>query len=716
MPNKLYTFINIFNYESGEGEGIIRLNKIIIPIIQRDYAQGRLVPEINRVRERFLSSLYDAVEEKPITLDFIYGDIDNNGIMIPLDGQQRLTTLFLLHWYAAKKERVEKNKYIFLTMFSYETRYSARDFCKLLVDFTPSFSSETKISDEIKNQFWFPLSWEKDQTVSSMLVMIDAINEKFNKVENLWDKLEQGRISFYFLPIKDMGLTDELYIKMNSRGKPLTKFEHFKAEFEREVKNINEDLQKRISLKIDNDWTNLLWNYRSSDNLIDNGFLRYFRFICDVICYKKGDIPQEQSQDEFDLIGTYFKGSQENVELLESYFDCWVNIKEKTPSDLFLAMNQENVFKECLENFTDLMGNKSKKFTYSMKFNLYATIIFLLNRDKISDEQFIRRMRILDNLNKNSLDDIRERLTSEGINRMTFALRQIDSIILQGIINSSIKNNFNDFQLKEEAEKIEWLKNNPSDREKIYELEDHELLYGQISIIGLDNIELAPRFISLFNCDLDKISCALLATGDYSQKDRRRRQLGSTMPISWERLFHKSGNGNYDDTKKVLNELLKENITFTDDILADKANRYINKCEEVSEYPWQYYYIKYPIFRPENYGKYTWEGEEFENKPYEFFAMHTATNHSQNSYQPFLKEIDSSRINRDDLGRSLLYNNTIKVTCLNDSYQIENILTNAVETIDILQNSDGIDNENRIEIGKREIPLLVENLLTETDN
>ena len=62
--------------------------------------------------------------------------------------------------------------------------------------------------------------------------MLDAISEEFRDTKDIWMKLKGGAISFYFLPIKDLGLTDELYIKMNSRGKPLTKFEHFKAELE----------------------------------------------------------------------------------------------------------------------------------------------------------------------------------------------------------------------------------------------------------------------------------------------------------------------------------------------------------------------------------------------------------------------------------------------------------------------------------------------------
>lgn len=185
MKTNLYSFIDIFNKEFQVEKDIVQLRKIIIPIIQRDYAQGRKSPDINRIRERFLDSLYEAIINKPITLDFIYGDIDENGIMYPLDGQQRLTTLFLLHWYSAKKEKVSELEYSFLSNFSYETRYSARDFCRKLIDFTPTF--EKDISKEIINQYWFPLDWKKDPTVSSMLVVLDAIHKKFNDVNNIWE-------------------------------------------------------------------------------------------------------------------------------------------------------------------------------------------------------------------------------------------------------------------------------------------------------------------------------------------------------------------------------------------------------------------------------------------------------------------------------------------------------------------------------------------------
>ncbi|MFA7136820.1 MAG: DUF262 domain-containing protein, partial [Bacteroidales bacterium] len=204
MATTLHSFIDIFNTTFGEGQAAVRLDKIVIPIIQRDYAQGRPDPDVERVRKRFLESLYNAVTKNPITLDFVYGDVDKKGIMTPLDGQQRLTTLFLLHWYAAKKENIPNSDWQFLKKFSYETRYSARYFCVDLVDFQPTFSGI--LSKEIINQAWFPLDWQKDPTISSMLVMLDAIDVNFKDVSGLWESLKNRAITFYFLPIKDMGL------------------------------------------------------------------------------------------------------------------------------------------------------------------------------------------------------------------------------------------------------------------------------------------------------------------------------------------------------------------------------------------------------------------------------------------------------------------------------------------------------------------------------
>src|SRR5574344_2116757 len=176
METSLHSFIDIFDTKFKNNGETVALSKIIIPKIQRDYAQGRAGREVERVRTRFLEALYGAIAGEPIILDFVYGDINAEGVMTPLDGQQRLTTLFLLHWYAARKDRADAADYAFLRRFSYDTRYCARDFCtKLIDDYNPSF--ERKLSEEIVDQNWFPLDWGNDPTISSMITMIDAIDE-----------------------------------------------------------------------------------------------------------------------------------------------------------------------------------------------------------------------------------------------------------------------------------------------------------------------------------------------------------------------------------------------------------------------------------------------------------------------------------------------------------------------------------------------------------
>ena len=72
MNTTLHSFMDIFETSFTDGQETVSLKKIIIPIIQRDYAQGRIDPDINRVRDRFLASLYNAVTREPITLDFVY--------------------------------------------------------------------------------------------------------------------------------------------------------------------------------------------------------------------------------------------------------------------------------------------------------------------------------------------------------------------------------------------------------------------------------------------------------------------------------------------------------------------------------------------------------------------------------------------------------------------------------------------------------------------
>ena len=282
---------------------LLKDNKIEIPIIQRDYAQGRIGKEY--LRKTFLESLKSELDlalnnvdnEEKLKLDFVYG-ISENGKIYPLDGQQRLTTLWLLHWYVALRSgELTQEICKKLSNFTYETRITSREFCKQLcnVENWKNYTWSGNISEYIKDQSWFSSAWLQDPTISSMLNMLagtkptdeekedisDGIEENFKDIKpelfkKYWTKLTGDKcpIVFYYLPITDMGLTDDLYIKMNARGKQLSSFENLKADllgYVQKQANTDNQWKKFLTIKdgknylpslLDTEWTDLFWDYK----------------------------------------------------------------------------------------------------------------------------------------------------------------------------------------------------------------------------------------------------------------------------------------------------------------------------------------------------------------------------------------------------------------------------------------------------------------------
>lgn len=507
------------------------------------------MPKVEDIRRRFVGALKKAlINNEPVTLDFVYGEIDNNRTLIPLDGQQRLTTLFLLHWYIARREGVSEDKLAFLTKFSYATRYSAREFCKRLVspDYQPDFNRD-RLSDEITDQSWMPLDWENDPTISAMLRMIDYIHVMFNNsCNNLWPRLEAGCISFYFLPIKQLGATDDLYIKMNSRGKPLTEFENVKAEWEACIKAISpsimpqqdaEQLQHRIEQKMDLDWTDLLWPYRngqtgsSADDVVDDKFIRYLRFLTDIIYYKDEEL-KKNSSDILSIVEDLFRGSEkapEHLEFIERGFDCWLHVDIEHLFNTYLTTTPTasdpqkcvvaapvNVFAQACYTYGDMNG-RTRLFPIGRSVMLYAFLYYLQHKKTISDTQFARRIRIITNLIKQSEYELRE-------DNMPNLLRQTEYILTHGDVEEGYLS-FNANQLAEEHEKAAWLQTHADKADTLCRLENHPLLQGAIRVIGLDHIDFTDRFYSLFACDHSLVNRALLSIGDYALLVNNRFQI-----------------------------------------------------------------------------------------------------------------------------------------------------------------------------------------------
>lgn len=710
------TFQKVFGQELQDKTTI---DAIEIPIIQRDYAQGRETIGVNRIRKRFIDVLHKALTGEPIDavkLDFIYGNVEN-GKLIPLDGQQRLTTLFLLHWYIAKHENIENSEYSFLEAFSYKTRFSSQHFCNKLVQCSPDFSQPT-LSEWIKDQNWFMYSWENDPTVKSMLVVLDDLHIAFNNEKDLWSKLtaaDENPISFYFLALEEMGVTDSLYIKMNSRGKPLTPFEHFKADFEKTIKEESTELYQEFIKKVDIDWVDMFWKYRGENNEIDAEFMRFYRFVTEMICYEQ-DITIVRN--DFDLAtAVYGKDNfkaQNNLRFLFDALDSWrtlENISEffnNTLSKNQLETNKVvlfsdaiNLFSMCCHNYGKTSG-KRRSFSFINTFLLYAIQLYLINKESIANDAFIKRLRIVRNLALNSQDETRE-------TKLAGLLQDVKNIILEEKIELNSLG-FSELQKKQELDKIEWRIKHPELEHSLNQLEDHRILQGNIAIIGLDKPEQfkkqASNFIKLFNGDvhLKGISKALLTIGDYSQLVSWRFLFGNANDSTWRELFTKSKKRQrFDETKRILSILLDTDASDFQEYITNLIHVYKENEETVKD--WRYYFIKYPNMRKGNSGVYYWyyDPNRVKENQYQMYMMNTSQALSGKHWNPFHFEIAQnenfrSKVTLEEYGANLILNKTNeKLESKNDSWHLLDADDNPIKVITIHQ-KNGNDNEDRIEV------------------
>ena len=272
---------NTSNYQEYTFSKLLeQYDKILVPMIQRDYAQGRTDKKATDVRNNLLNDIFS---DNDVHFDLVFGskekriiDGKEKNCFIPVDGQQRLTTLFLLHLYRQKAGKT--NTELDLSKFSYDTRRAASDFCKSITSEEWAVSNDKKVSDVIKDSSWFMNYWEKDPTVEGMLNMLDAIHEKCKRITS-YPNL--NNVTFYFFDLKSNGLSENLYLKMNSRGKPLTAFENLKAKMEKVLPEDIEiedkcfpkcDASPKDSFKamwkyfMDRNWTEAFWDKEHPEN------------------------------------------------------------------------------------------------------------------------------------------------------------------------------------------------------------------------------------------------------------------------------------------------------------------------------------------------------------------------------------------------------------------------------------------------------------------
>lgn len=601
-------------------------SSVVIPLIQRDYVQGRASEE--EVRSDFLNALLGYLKVgKPFQdLDFIYGFLEDNNVLYPLDGQQRLTTLMLLHWYLANKENqfqvyqqkcLDKTGSIYTTKFSYENRTSSKEFCHNLfateMNFGKLLSSDkgtnNSLSKTIKDFNWYALIWDYDPTVRNILDMLDAMHQLFLPEEKFFERLvdsDQPVITFLFMDLGKNNLSDDLYIKMNSRGIPLSPFENFKAKLESFIKAskitkdfdiqinekvVNVDFLTYYSNKLDNEWSNLVWNTLLSKDI------------------------QVEHPEKFDLIWTNIY----RISFLHSLLNTTFDVKEIEPvirvlltnpkqlsfydySKCFQTLNKQNIdlinlksvtdfveFLDLLDStkgrkcdfdyfsfssvFYELITSDYKTAKYQERLLFYSFTKFLfLHKGGFLDDSLHSWMRFIKNMVNSTApyNNIQEYLNSVNvINVLVNHSLDIDSYLANQNFNEI--NGFDSGQYKEEVLKRKLEKIESSYRTLFCEAELHPYLEGQINfllmlsgiqentlqnIVKENSVEIQKEFNTYFkifqklftanglnqeysSLNNFRFERALLAIGDYTIAEGSNKSflIDRDRDISWKRFL-----------------------------------------------------------------------------------------------------------------------------------------------------------------------------------
>ena len=490
---------NIYNANFWE---LLSKYQIEIPIIQRDYVQGR--DQNKRIRNKIVSRFKEASEGNPTKLDFIYGNIKNN-IFYPLDGQQRLTTLFLYHLYFAIRDNKLNNTEIraFFEKFTYSTRVSSKEFFKKLMKADLNINPSTSLSQIVINQNWFITYWKNDPTVSSALKMLDEIHTQcFETIFDFESLIKYGNknITFEFLELEKFGLSDDLYIKMNARGKTLSPYENFKADLIGHIKKNDWEVeipyQERFSTKIDGKWTDYFWDEGRNANKFDAFFINFFHQFLITEIATRDDLSASIVKKYFAVDST--TDNQKSISIDELLTEVLANIEGI--SETYLDEHSFRNLYKLLERYSSISRSLEVKFnlwttdstsidnlliagriTYPNRVFHFAHSCYLLKNTDHNNESYNVWMRVVRNLIQNSTIDTID--TFRGALQLINELSGGSNNIYEFLSKQQIKSRFAERQVKEEIQKSKLLVGLQLSYEDLIKIEDTKLCYGRIEFV-----------------------------------------------------------------------------------------------------------------------------------------------------------------------------------------------------------------------------------------
>lgn len=403
--------------------------QICIPIIQREYIQG-IKNKNGKVKEstsRLINDILESLNKnKKISLNIVYGFHDNQ-TFYPVDGQQRLTLLYLLHWYITIRAG-KFDDFLKLKSFSYETRVSANEFFGFLRNSSPDMwenlfnevkKTNQSLIENIREKTWFKIQWASDITIISALNILEILLEKIEKdiaisyYKNL--KEDTSKLSFDVISeIKEEAEYDANinYVRLNSRGKQLEKFENAKAILSVIEEKMGKENLNKFTYKYDQKYIDIF--YEESKGSLEEKtkqinektivFLKNcYQIWSFVYSYKHSQIQVKDFNGYYSEIFKVSKQSGEVSCFWKEYFEFIDIIMESIYEDNTILPYLKNIWKEEVLYNKNSQDNSNlivylfyiyfyyksqTKYAKLINLNQLEYILLNLNYSKVKQENF----------------------------------------------------------------------------------------------------------------------------------------------------------------------------------------------------------------------------------------------------------------------------------------------------------------------------------------
>lgn len=472
MKTGRYSILDILDFQN--------LEQFVIPEIQRDYVWSK--SDVNDI----LDSIKDGFENGDVPyLGFIYAYNDKDYVYkyFLIDGQQRITTIFLLLvalYYKLEKdfpEHLIKNEKLKL---DYKVRQATHDFLTDFVDFLNSNKGLTLNSNIISEQTWYHRNYKNDITIFNIINNFIEIYDWLTNLgeERLTDFLTfvEEDIQLSYFDIENGRQGEELYIYMNSRGRHLVENETLKAKF---LSKLNTTENKENWGKKWAIWQDFFWVNRLDNPDSDNGFNEFLRMVQIITMCKGKYTPIQINQ---------FVTSNNNIDFhilpelteIEKYFNAYKYLVEnESISEFYNKYEYNNYFIET----------EKKQIDY---FRILPIITFVSLVSHNDEKNILRFNRFLYNISRkrNVGKDIRTQLITAIKLMSDYAQGHKETYDVCDLVNYSKSRTV--LLDDEEIIKLNLYKNPPNEinREKLellfWEIEDHNIFDGEISFLLIE--------------------------------------------------------------------------------------------------------------------------------------------------------------------------------------------------------------------------------------